>query len=507
MRPSDELFQLLKSLTKSEKRLIQLLLPKYEGSKSRYSIQLFRILSRQRNYNERELRKKLLPKASRILPQLKIYLWNRIMQILRMQSLNNENDIYNKLCDGNILLEKRLYKLAEKSFKQAEDISAKYNRYLQLLIAFELRQQMKYDQFISFNDNDIINDLEFEKQLLKHRICEIKLKYIYYKLWSIHKINPQLEIQDPLSNFELKEWFENLKYSDLITFKSKFYFLRSHSLISNFKGKIVESVSFYHKIVQLFDQYPEFKNVTMPKYQISLINYLAACHRIKDYSSFEIILQQISKLHYESSEDEARLFADAMFYELLFLMNTRQLERASRLLPDICYKFTKYERYLKSSRIISFWFNIAVVHFLCEDFDYALDYINKAIDLKSELRRDLRHNFMILQIIIHIEKNAYKLLPSLFRTLIRELRQESMYAGYISIVVKNLKYLATIDTKISRTKFYTKFIRALLHQKQHNPERTYPLQDELLYWLQSKISNKSILETVQKNEIYQNKHV
>src|SRR5687767_1484941 len=80
---NNELFQLVKSLTKSEKRLFHLNSTRLHGSKNKKFLLLFRYMDKQKKYDE----KKFLAKEKAIKPvqihNLKAHLQKQILQSLR----------------------------------------------------------------------------------------------------------------------------------------------------------------------------------------------------------------------------------------------------------------------------------------------------------------------------------------------------------------------------------------------------------------------------------------
>ena len=76
------LFDLIKSLSKAEKRFFKLETNRYKSKSNKVYIEVYKILDNQDIYNEEELKKKLPTQSNIRLPQLKNYLYNLILKIL-----------------------------------------------------------------------------------------------------------------------------------------------------------------------------------------------------------------------------------------------------------------------------------------------------------------------------------------------------------------------------------------------------------------------------------------
>ena len=111
MKPSPELFNLIQSLSKSEKRFFKLSSSLQEGEKN--YLKLFETIEKQQQYNEAEIKKKYEnEKFIQHLPSEKNHLYKLILKSLRgYHSDNSINSILKQeLKNIEILYNKALYK-------------------------------------------------------------------------------------------------------------------------------------------------------------------------------------------------------------------------------------------------------------------------------------------------------------------------------------------------------------------------------------------------------------
>jgi len=110
-RSSDALFQLVKSLEKSEKRNFKLYIKRNSASEDLQSIQLFDALDKMEEYDEAQLLKKSKSLKKQQLSNAKAHLYREILTSLRLirQEANVDIQLHEQLDYARILYNKGLY--------------------------------------------------------------------------------------------------------------------------------------------------------------------------------------------------------------------------------------------------------------------------------------------------------------------------------------------------------------------------------------------------------------
>src|ERR1700742_4620041 len=140
-RSSDTLFQLIKSLEKSEKRNFKLYITRNSASEDLKSIQLFDALDKMEEYDEAQLlsKSKSLKKAQ--LSNAKAHLYREILSSLRL--IRNEQNIdiqlHEQLDYARILYNKGLYLQSLKTLDRIKELARAHNQvtYLLQVLFFE----------------------------------------------------------------------------------------------------------------------------------------------------------------------------------------------------------------------------------------------------------------------------------------------------------------------------------------------------------------------------------
>ena len=138
----ENLFLLIKSLSKSEKRQFKLFVGRVKSNKDSKFIKLFNLLDKSFKYNELEILKKNFVTKQQ-LSNLKAHLYNQILQSLRMNPMLQDNRmiIREQIDYATVLYQKGLYKQSLKILDKAKnmsiDLDEKYS-------AFEIVEIEKY---------------------------------------------------------------------------------------------------------------------------------------------------------------------------------------------------------------------------------------------------------------------------------------------------------------------------------------------------------------------------
>ena len=141
MRSSDDLFQLIKSLDKNEKRYFKLAVSKYSSAGDSNYIKLFDAVDAQEEYNEQKLKKKFRgKKIEKNFATEKNYLYRLILKSLRGYSQDQTSDskIKDLIREAGFLYKKALYDQCEKILSKAKELAISHEKHLLLLEIYEM---------------------------------------------------------------------------------------------------------------------------------------------------------------------------------------------------------------------------------------------------------------------------------------------------------------------------------------------------------------------------------
>lgn len=239
MSHPDNLFLLIKSLTKSEKRYFKLYMSVQKGEKN--YLKLFNLLEKIDEYDEEKIRIEF--KGERFLRQLHVqknYLYNLILKTLRNYGVNSSVNIRinGALMDIDWLFQKSLYTQARSLLQREKKTALKYERFELLLELYGKEIQYKIRPFegINMERKEVIAKLnrfykveknyqrmfELSVKMGESRSLEIKEKY--KKVFDESIQTTQGEI-DSIRSVVLQYNLIALYYSVVGNFKKNIFYL------------------------------------------------------------------------------------------------------------------------------------------------------------------------------------------------------------------------------------------------------------------------------------------
>ena len=157
---SDQLFQLVKSLTKAEKRNFTFYSTRIQEADSLKYIQLFELMDKQKELNDHQILTKLKGVDKVQYSNLKRHLYKQLMTSLRMIHIQKKTDIQVReyLDFVDILYGKGLYLQSLKILDKAKILADKSNNDLLYLAILETEKNIE-SRHITRSGPDIVPDL------------------------------------------------------------------------------------------------------------------------------------------------------------------------------------------------------------------------------------------------------------------------------------------------------------------------------------------------------------
>ena len=185
-RSTDALFQLVKSLEKSEKRNFKLFVKRNSSAEDLKTIQLFDALDKMNDYDEKQLLKKTRSLKKQQLSNIKAQLYKQLLASLRIIRDENNIDIqlHEQMDHARILFNKGLYLQTLKILDRLKDAARAYNQltYLQQALFFEKKIEALYITRSMLNRAD---QLSAESDLVNNQLFAVnKLSNLSLQLYS-----------------------------------------------------------------------------------------------------------------------------------------------------------------------------------------------------------------------------------------------------------------------------------------------------------------------------------
>jgi hypothetical protein len=167
------------------------------------------------------------------------------------------------------------------------------------------------------------------------------------------------------------------------------------------------------------------------------------------------------------------------------------------MIPGIETHLKEYELYIDRHRVLVFYYKIACLYFGSGDYEKTIDYLNKIINWKVDLRTDLQCYSRLLHLIAHYELGNEEILDHLIKSVYRfmaKMHNLSVVEEEIFRFIRKSFHLSVRNVKPELEKLLIK-LKAL--QEDRFETRAFIYLD-IISWIESKLDNIPVQEVLKK---------
>lgn len=504
MKPSTELFKLVKSLTKSEKRFFKLSSSLQSGDKN--YLKIFDFVEKQEEYDEGELKKEFEGETFiKHLPSEKNHLYKLILKSLRAyyseQSVNSI--LKQEIKNVEILYNKALYKECEKFVVRAKSTAEKYEKFYYWfeLISWEKRLlESAYEAGIFSTDLD---KLVAEEEMVIARLRNLAEYTVIYS-----KINSIFRSGGFARNAKEREMVEQIADYHLIKGKNTALSTKAASICYYIKGLCAatnrnydDSFQFFNRTREILDNNPLIKEDSGQRYVMTLF-HLLRCHiDNKEFDKAEGLIKDIrglkDKKGFNSVDISLRIFGNASSQELVLWHSQGEFQKCVDKIPEIEKQQTAYGEKISKEMELVLTYNKAYSYFGVGEYKKALQYLNEVLnDNEQNLRQDIYSFARLFNLVIHYELENYDFLDYVVKSTNRYLSKHERDYQIENTFIKHIRKLAKTNTGVNQLEIFEKMnveINELL--KDHNEQAILDYFN-VSAWIYSKLNKMSFAEAV-----------
>ncbi|MEZ4778543.1 MAG: hypothetical protein R2786_04100 [Flavobacteriaceae bacterium] len=501
----DHLFDLVKSLSKSEKRQFKLYVGRLGVNEDAKFMTLFDILERLPQYDEEEILKNK-DVQKRQLSNLKAHLYKQILISLRLNPLhqNVRLQIREQLDFATILYHKGLYNQSLKILEKAKALAWGNEEKNMAYEIVELEKVIE-SQYITRSISNRADALTIEaKELSQLNVLTSKLSNLSLQLYGIFlkkgyvKNDEEYQVITKYFNDRLPKF--NI---EKIGFREKLWLYKAHLWYSFLIQDFLSCYRYALKWTDLF-----FENPTMivlnpvffirgEQYLLEALFFIGDIPRFKEaLLRFENTLQKEEFPSRENVQSLVFLYRYSHKLNLHFMEGT--FEDGVGLVDEVLQGIKTYEHTIDEHHVMIFYYKIACLYFGMGDHRKCIFYLDKIISNKSlEMREDLLCFSRILNLVAHYEAgddyHLERLIKSTYKFLIK---MEDLYQVQKEMI-KFLRRLGEIYPHQIKNEF--KKLHSKLKELEADPyERRSFLYLDIISWLESNIEGRSIPEIIQE---------
>lgn len=504
-RSSDTLFQLIKSLEKSEKRNFKLYMKRNSGSEELKSIQLFDALDKMEEYDEAQLLKKNKNLLKQQLSNAKAHLYREILNSLRL--IRNEENIdiqlHEQLDFARILYNKGLYLQSLKTLDKIKENARARNQvtFLLQILFFEKTIESLH---ITRSMQDRADQLATEVDEVNDRLQSIsQLSNLSLELYSWYIRNGVA--RNEKDEIAVQEFFERNLPADVSgceSFYEKLYLYQSYSWYAYIRQDFLNYYRYTQKWVDLFEKEPYMLAIETSQYIKGMHNLLGAHFDLLNDQKFRETIKQFEDF-YESDIVRNNVNNRIQTFVYLYISKLNQhfidgtFTEGLDLVPYIEDKLKEYWIYLDRHRILVFYYKIACLFFGSGDYEQTIVYLNRIINLKMDLRTDLQCYSRLLHLIAHYELGNFSLLEYLTKSVYRFMAKMENLSLVEEEIFKFLRKSFNVTPDRLRPEFEKLVEKLKKYEKNRFETRAFVYLD-IISWLESKIRNVPVQDVIRE---------
>ena len=495
----DNLFSLVKSLTKSEKRQFKLYVGRLGVNSDSKFLKLFNLLDKAKVFNEASIIKSDIVKKQQ-LANVKAHLYKQILISLKLNPShqNVRSQIREQLDFASILYHKGLYKQSLKILDKAKDL-AKVNE--EKNMAFEIVELEKIieAQYITRSINTRADELAMQaKALSAQNVIASKLSNLSLQLYSTILKTGYVKNEEE-SRYVTEYFNERLPKFKLnkVGFREKLWFYKAHLWYSFLMQDFLNCYKYAAKWVDLFHQNPSMINLN-PVFYLKGNNYLLeAIFFIRNKPKF------VKKLeHFNITVNNTKFNKDENVSTLIFLYTNfhsinkhfidGSFNEGLELIPQIEKELLQYKDRVDPHHKMIFYYKFASLHFGAGNNKACIKYLDKIISNKTlSMREDLLCFSRVLNLVAHYEAGLDYHLETLLRSTYKFLIKMNDLHEVQKEMIKFIRGLQDIYPHNLKNAF--KNLHKTLRTFEDHPfERRAFLYLDIISWLESKIENKPV---------------
>lgn len=507
----DNLFSLVKSLTKSEKRQFKLYVGRLGVNSHSKFLNLFNVLDKAKTYNEASILKSGIVKKQQ-LANVKAHLYKQILISLKLNPSHQDVrlQIREQLDFASILYHKGLYKQSLKLLDKAKELAILNEENNAAFEIVELEKVIE-SQYITRSISTRADELAIQaKELSALNVIASKLSNLSLQLYStILKtgyVKNEEEAEMIVNYFNQR--LPKLKIEKL-GFREKLWLYKAQLWQSFLLQDFLNCYKYALKWVDLFYQNPSMISVN-PVFFLKGNNYLLeALFFINNKPKFEekFIEFQAAINHSSFPKDEnvaTLVFLYNNFHSINKHFIDGSFDEGLSLIPTIEKALIPFSDKIDPHHKMIFYYKFASLQFGAGNNKECIKYLDKIISNKSlSMREDLLCFSRVLNLVAHYEAGLDYHLETLLRSTYKFLIKMNDLHEVQKEMIKFIRGLQDIYPHDLKNAFRD-LHKTLKTYEDHPYERRAFLYLDIISWLESKIENKPVGEIIRTKYLLKN---
>lgn len=502
--PSSKLYNLVKSLSGSEKRYFKIFVGTQSLKDNKY-ILLFDAIDAQDEFNEDALKMAVYETTeiqSRKYSELKAYLYDLILKSL--QAYDEKSSIgyrlKNMLKSVQALFRRSLFEDCLDHLAKAKKLAYKYEQFTAVLEILSWEKHIAYTRTdIDFLDKELERIDAEEKDTLKRLRTISEYRNIFFRLLVSLRKDASLRgeaYRKRLAGIINTPLLEDYVMAD--SHQAKVFYYRIYSI---YYYAISDVEAFYEKskeLILLMESQQHMLQEDVSEYISALNNYIRSCGEMRRIGEMEQNLEKLYKVKANSKDDELKIHRQYYQAKLTLSVLRGRFDKALEVLQQHLKERRKFDKALFMTH--TFYYNYFYIAFGAEEYDMALEFLNDWLNLPNTVeRQDLQVVARILNLLVHYELGNYALLEHLIRSTQRYLKKRNKLNEVERKIINLIKKATETPSKKDLREAYEGLKNEFEDLSQRPPTKTFFTKAfDIMAWLESKVEGITFAEVLQR---------
>ena len=246
--------------------------------------------------------------------------------------------------------------------------------------------------------------------------------------------------------------------------------------------------------MELFEGEPLMIRVETGHYIKGLHNLLNAHFDLRNHREFEKTLKKFEKLaETDRVKDNDSFRIHSFIYISTAKINQQfmigSFQKGLLLIPGIEEKLNRYHLFIDSHRILVLNYKFAMLCFGSEDYGRCIDYLQRIINDKTNLRYDLQCYARMLHLMAHYELGNDMLMESLTKSVYRFMAKMKNLTVVEEAVFHFLRISLPLSPRQLQPEF-EKLLNTIKHLEKNRFETRAFAYLDIISWVESKVYQK-----------------
>jgi hypothetical protein len=498
------LFDLIHSLTKSEKRSFKLYVNKSGDVGGAKYMKIFDIMEKLKDYDEDLILKKLSGMTKPQFSNQKAHLYGLVLASLRVNSLKQDIDIHlrEQLDYIRVLYKKGLYDQSLRLLTRAKNITGDYRKDLFQIAILDYEKQIRSQQVFDLEE-EYIDQLDREYRLSMKRFdnvqqfftLAIKMKARFIER-GMAKSDTEINNLKALFYTQLPDYEESK-----LAFNEKFYLYRAFYWFSYLTYDFPSCIIYAEKWVNIFEE-TGLDQKRRAGYLKGMNRLLQSTFRVNAKTQFCKYYEHF--LNFEKSQFGSMASNTQMLllkykaiqtFNMVFL--TAEFEQHRPMIEAMLSEIEANEEVFDKHNRTVIYYKAGVYFFALEDYEKSNFYFNKLIQDGDKIRSDLKGFARIISLIMDYEMANEGNLDRKLKSAYGYLNQQQNLGEFQTAILDFIQDLGKFYPQEIKKGFKSLKARLEELEKDRFAKKTL-LYFDIISWLDAKIADKSFAEIVRE---------